>query len=110
MSGVAKRARELVQKSASYSDYPCNQLVHYALTGKKEGHLAKEFLNYGTEVTLANAQEGDVVVGTDGKHCGIFVDSEHFVHASFSHKKAVELSSNKLSDVFSSGYQIRRKN
>lgn len=109
MSGVAKRARELVRQGASYNEYPCNQLVHYALTGKKEGHLAKEFLNYGTEVILANAQEGDVVVGKDGKHCGIFVDSGNFVHASFSRQKAVELSSSQLSAVFPDGYQIRRK-
>ena len=67
-------------------------------------------INCGTAITLANAQEGDVVVCTDGKHCDIFVDSEHFAHASSSHKKAVELSSSELPYVFSSGYQIRQKN
>ena len=109
MGDIAKRARELVQRGASYSDYPCNQLVHYALTGKKEGPLAKEFLNYGIEVTR-DPQEGDVVVGKDGKHCGVFVDSTHFVHASFNKQKAVELNSSQLPYVFPKGYQIRRNN
>jgi hypothetical protein len=103
MGEIAKRARKLVTDE---EDYHCNQLVHYALTGKKEGHLAKEFLKYGNEVT--NPQEGDVVVGTNGKHCGIFVDSTHFVHASASQKKAVELESSELKHVFPGGHQIRR--
>jgi hypothetical protein len=107
MGVIADRARGLVERGAPYSEYPCNQLVHYALTGNKQGHLAKEFLNYGQEVTTP--QEGDVVVGTDGKHCGIFVDSSHFVHASDSQEKAVEVEISKLRYVFRSGYQIRRK-
>ncbi len=69
----------LVKNGAPYSQYPCNQLVHCALTGNKNGHLAKDSLTRGREVT--SPQEGDVVVGKDGKHCGIFVDSTHFIHA-----------------------------
>jgi hypothetical protein len=108
MNTIAKRARDLVARGASYSEYACNQLVHYALTGDNGGRLAKEYLKYG-EVVTGTPQEGDVVVGTNGKHCGIFVDSSHFVHASFSKQKAVELESKQLKDVFPDGYQIRRQ-
>lgn len=108
MGDIAKRARELVKQGATYSEYPCNQLVHYALTGRKEGHLARDFLTRGRQVI--NPQEGDVIVDKDGKHCGIFVDSTHFVHASWSRKKAVELDSNQLEKVFGENYQIRRMN
>ena len=107
MGVIAGRARKLVESGASYSEYPCNQLVHYALKGNKEGHIVKSFKDYGKEVTTP--QEGDVVVGNDGKHCGIFVDSTHFVHASYSQQKAVEVEISKLQDIFSGGYQIRRK-
>jgi hypothetical protein len=106
MGDIVKRARDLAEREASYSDYPCNQLVHYALTGSKNGHLAKDFLTRGRKVE--KPQAGDVVVGTDGKHCGIFVDANHFVHASSSQQKAVELHSSKLAAVFRNGYEIRR--
>jgi cell wall-associated NlpC family hydrolase len=109
MGDIAKQARDLVNRGAPYSEYPCNQLVHYALTGKKEGHLAKDFLTRGELVTnLQEAQEGDVIVSANGGHCGIFVDSTHFVHASTSQQKAVLLDSSKLEDVFRKNYQIRR--
>jgi cell wall-associated NlpC family hydrolase len=107
MGDIAKRALQLVEQGASYSEYPCNQLVHYALTGRKEGHLARDFLTRGKEATEPY-QEGDVIVSKDGTHCGIFVDSTHFVHASSSKQKAVKLDSNQLDVVFKKNFHVRR--
>ena len=68
---VVQRALSIVGKPRS--EYQCNHVVNYALTGKKDGKLAKDYLNWGSKTTEKAA--GYVVVAEDGSHCGIFVSS-----------------------------------
>jgi len=104
-AGLA-RANSLIGQSRG--NYVCNQVVNYALTGKKDGPLAKDYLNYGSKVTGA-PRPGDVVVGNDGKHVGIFTGNNQFIHSSVSKYQVVPAGPQQLQYVFPSGYQVRRK-
>ncbi|KAG2392263.1 hypothetical protein C9374_012515 [Naegleria lovaniensis] len=104
-----QRALTLAQNEEPRSAYQCNHVVNYALNGDKNvGGLASSYLNWGSQVT-ASPQGGDVVVGNDGKHVGIFVSSTEFVHSSSSKGKVIKVGLDQLKYVFPSGYQIRRK-
>jgi len=101
---VIARANSLVGHSRS--EYVCNQVVNYALYGHKDGKLAHDFLNWGSRVS--SPQAGDVVVGNDGAHVGIFVSSTQFIHSSVSHYQVIKVGTDQLHYVFPSGYQVRR--
>ena len=104
-AAVTARANSLVGKARS--EYVCNQVVNYALYGKKDaGKLAHDYLYYGSRVS--SAQAGDVVVGNDGAHVGIFTSSSEFIHSSVSQYKVIKVGTDQLKYVFPSGYQIRR--
>jgi hypothetical protein len=49
------------------------------------------------------------VVGNNGVHCGIFVDSENFIHSSTSRDQVIKEGRGQLKHVFPKGYTIRRK-
>ncbi len=102
---AATRAGSLVGQSRG--NYVCNQVVNYALNGNKNGPLAKDYLNYGSRVQTPRA--GDVVVGNDGKHVGMFTSGNNFVHSSVSKYQVINANQNQLKYVFPNGYQIRRK-
>ncbi|KAL9646124.1 hypothetical protein ABK040_008002 [Willaertia magna] len=100
------RALSLVGKSRD--EYKCNHVVNYALNGNKDtGSLAAGYLKWGSEVS--SPQAGDVVVGKDGVHVGIFVSSSEFVHSSYSQNKVIKVGVTQLPLIFKNGYEIRRK-
>lgn len=103
VSGAVSRALSLVGKSRA--EYVCNQVVNYALNGNKNvGGLAASYLHYGR---TCSPQAAAVVVGNDGAHVGIFVNSGEFVHSSSSKYQVIKVSSSQLPYVFPGGYQIR---
>jgi cell wall-associated NlpC family hydrolase len=103
---VVTRANSLIGKPRS--EYQCNQVVNYALNNDKDsGLLASGYLTYGSKVE--NPQGGDVVVGKNGAHVGIFVSSTEFIHSSSSQGKVIKVGLSQLKHVFPEGYEIRRK-
>ena len=105
-TGLA-RANSLIGQSRG--NYVCNQVVNYALNGNKNvGGLAKDYLNYGSRVTGA-PRAGDVVVGNDGRHVGIYTGPNQFIHSSVSKHSVIPANQGQLKYVFPKGYQVRRK-
>jgi len=104
-ASVIARANSLVGRSRS--EFVCNQVVNYALYGYKDGRLASGYLSWGSRVS--SPQAGDVVVGNDGVHVGIFVSSSQFIHSSSSKYQVIKVGTDQLKYVFPSGYQFRRQ-
>jgi len=102
---AVERAKTLIGKPRS--EYQCNHVVNYALNGDKNtGGTAKYYLTWGTEAKDIKA--GDVVVGTDGQHCGFFIAADKFIHSSSSQAKVIEAPLSQLKYVFPGGHKIRR--
>ena len=120
-----QRANEIIGKSRDV--YQCNHVVNYALNGdKNKGGLASDYKSYGEEVKVSRLHSAynisiitfyfsktpqalDVVVGNDGKHCGIFVDGDNFIHSSSKKHEVIKVGRAQLPYVFPGGYTIRRK-
>jgi len=91
--------------AARTADFQCNHVVNEVLTGTKYGRLAADYRNYGHVITTPVA--GAVVVGTDGKHVGIFISSTEFIHSSSGKMKVVRAPLSQLEFVFRFGYEFR---
>jgi hypothetical protein len=101
-----KRANSLIGKSRY--DYKCKHVVNYVLYGDKNvGGLASAYLKYGEEIS-APYQALDVVVGTDGAHCGIFISVSQFIHSSSKKNEVISVGVSQLLYVFPNGYEVRR--
>lgn len=99
-------ATSIVGKSRD--EYQCNHVVNEVLNGSKfVGGRAKDYLNWGTEVTLPSA--GAVVVGKDGVHVGVFINEKEFIHSSSSKYEVIKAPLSQLPYVFPKGYQIRKR-
>lgn len=100
-----ERAEELIGKSRS--EYQCNHVVNYVLSGSKNsGGLAKDYLNFGSKAMAPAA--GVVVVGNDGVHVGIFISTSEFIHSSSSKHSVIKVGLDQLKYTFPKGYQLRR--
>jgi hypothetical protein len=90
--------------AARTNDFQCNHVVNEVLTGSKYGRRAADYLNYGRVINEPVA--GAVVVGTDGKHVGIFISTTEFIHSSSSKMKVIKAPLSQLPFVFAK-YEIR---
>lgn len=106
MGFSSSRATNLIDKSRT--EYQCNHVVNEVLNGSKIiGGVAKDYLKYGTKVLAPS--EGVVVVGKDGVHVGIFINSTEFIHSSSSKYKVIKAPLSQLPYVFPNGYEFRKK-
>ena len=105
MTEIVERARYLIK--SSYSSTPCNQLCNYAWYGSKTGggnKLAKAW----AQLPGVAAFPGCVIVGTDGKHCGIWTGQDSIVHSSFSLDRVEEVNASQAKYIFPQGYKFVR--
>lgn len=108
MPSISLAANGIIGKSRD--EYKCNQVVNQVLFGIKDsGLMASDFLTWGVEAFMP--AERVVVVGKDGKHVGIFIDSKHFVHSSVSRQEVIIADEKQLEYVFpkSKGVYVLRK-
>lgn len=87
------------------NDFQCNHVVNEVLTGTKYGRIAADYLSYGRVIKEPVA--GAVVVGTDGKHVGIFISATEFIHSSSSKMKVIRAPLSQVPYVFKNGFEYR---
>jgi len=102
MSQVVLRARSLVGQSRNI--YQCNHVVNYAINDNMNiGGLARDWLARKGSNGSLNGKAGDVIVGLDGVHCGIFTGST-IIHSSSSRNMVIEVDFTQVNYIFPSGY------
>lgn len=104
MGAAAARASRLIGMTG---DFKCTYVVNEILFDRQNGGpvMAAKYLSWGSS-TLTEA-EGVVIVGTDGKHVGVFISANEFVHASTRRHGIVKLDKSQLKHVFPNGYVYR---
>jgi hypothetical protein len=104
MAYSADKANSLVGLPRT-NDFQCNHVVNEVLTGSRYGKRAAEYLNYGR--VIKDPVAGAVVVGTDGKHVGIFISDSEFIHSSTSKMKVIKAPLWQVPHVFPKGFEYR---
>jgi hypothetical protein len=117
-----ERAMSIIGKPRS--EFDCNNVVNYVLTGDKHFNIfilksemhrfpygagkqrqARDFKEWGIEIP--HPRMGAIIVGDNGAHVGIFIDSNHFIHSSTRRHSVVRADLSQLPHVFEGGYKIR---
>lgn len=101
MAEIVNRARSLVGKSRD--EYQCNHVVNYAVNGNKNvGGLAS---TWAAKPGKSSGVAGDVIVGTDGVHCGIFT-GDTIIHSSSSKHEVIEVPASQAKYLFPKGHKF----